>query len=79
MCSERVLGIMQQDDVCAIRFQEMNRLGALDKTSTLRLHFTGGKVDAIDEYVDARRSFGYERAVGVERPVAALPKPISVV
>jgi len=81
MCSERVLAIMQDEDVCAIRWQERNRLGALDKTSTLRLHFTGNKIDSIDEYVDARKSSGYERAVGAEeqRPVEAMPKPISVV
>merc|ERR1711939_1223449 len=81
MCSERVLAIMQDEDVCAIRWQERNRLGALDKTSTLRLHFTGNKIDSIDEYVDARKSSGYERAVGAEEqtPVEAMPKPISVV
>merc|ERR1712072_838567 len=81
MCSERVLAIMQDEDVCAIRWQERNRLGALDKTSTLRLHFTGNKIDSIDEYVDARKSSGYERAVGAEEqtPVEPMPKPISVV
>lgn len=77
MCSERILAIMQREDVCAIRFQEVNRTGALDKTSTLRLHFVGDKVDAIDEYVDARKSFGYERAVGAE-PVESMARPICV-
>lgn len=74
MCSERVLAIMQREDVCAVRFQEINRTGALDKTSVLRLHFAGEKVDAIDEYVDARRSFGYERAVGAQG-VEVIAKP----
>jgi len=76
MCSERILAVMQREDVCAIRFQEVNRTGALDKTSTLRLHFAGDKVDAIDEYIDARRSFGYEKAVGAE-PIDTMAKPIS--
>jgi hypothetical protein len=66
MCQQRIMGFMQRDNVCAIRFQEINRTGALDKTSVLRLHFKGNKIDAIDEYVDARRSFGFERAVGAD-------------
>ncbi|KAK4542597.1 hypothetical protein LTR36_006645 [Oleoguttula mirabilis] len=78
MCYERVLAIVQREDVCAIRFQEVNRTGALDKTSTLRLHFAGEKVDAIDEYVDARKSFGYERAVGAQG-VEAMSRPMAVV
>ncbi|KAK5128268.1 hypothetical protein LTR85_002935 [Meristemomyces frigidus] len=77
MCYERVLAIVQREDVCAIRFQEVNRTGALDKTSTLRLHFAGEKVDAIDEYVDARKSFGYERAVGAQG-VEAMARPMAV-
>ncbi|KAK5132828.1 hypothetical protein LTR08_008630 [Meristemomyces frigidus] len=77
MCYERVLAVMQRENVCAVRFQEVNRTGALDKTSTLRLHFAGEKIDSIDEYVDARRSFGYERAVGAEG-VESMAKPLSV-
>jgi len=66
MCQQRIMGFMQRDNVVAIRFQEINRTGALDKTSVLRLHFSGDKVDAIDEYVDARRSYGFEAAVGAD-------------
>ncbi|KAK1067827.1 hypothetical protein LTR12_007629 [Friedmanniomyces endolithicus] len=64
MCQQRIIGIMQRENVCAIRFREMNKTGALDKTSVIRIKFTGPKVDAIDEYIDARRSYGFERAVG---------------
>ncbi|KAK0262649.1 hypothetical protein LTR29_013697 [Friedmanniomyces endolithicus] len=64
MCQQRIIGIMQRENVCAIRFREVNKTGALDKTSVIRIKFTGPKVDAIDEYIDARRSYGFERAVG---------------
>lgn len=66
MCQQKIMGVMQSYNTCAIRFREVNRLGALDKTSVIRVHFNGSKVDAIDEYVDARRSYGYERAVGLD-------------
>lgn len=66
MCSDRILAIIQRENVCAIRFQEVNRTAALEKVSTIRLHFAGGRIDAIDEYIDSRKSFGFERAVGVE-------------
>lgn len=66
LCKQRILGIMQRENVCAIRFQEINRTGGMDKTSVMRLHFNGVKVDAIDEYIDARRSFGFEPAVGLD-------------
>jgi hypothetical protein len=67
MCTERILAVVQRENVCAVRFQEVNRTGALDKTSTLRLHFAGdNKIESIDEYIDLRKSFGFERAIGVE-------------
>ena len=78
MCYEKVLAVMQRENVCAVRFREVNRTGALDKTSTLRLHFAGEKIDCIDEYVDARRSSGYERAVGAHPGMCSMAKPISV-
>lgn len=77
MCYERVIAIVQRQDVCAVRFQEVNRTGALDKTSTLRLHFAGQKVDAIDEYIDARKSSGYERAVGAGG-IESMGRPMAV-
>ncbi|EMC93034.1 hypothetical protein BAUCODRAFT_27328 [Baudoinia panamericana UAMH 10762] len=77
MCQQRIMGIMQRENVCAVRFQEINRTGALDKTSVMRLHFNGEKVDAIDEYVDARRSFGFERAVGADPYGSAPSSPSS--
>ena len=64
MCQQQIVGIMQRENVCAIRFREVNRTGNLDKTSVIRIKFTGTKVDAIDEYVDARKSYGFEQAVG---------------
>lgn len=77
MCQQRIFGIMQKDNICAIRFREVNRLGALDKTSVIRMHFDGAKVDAIDEYVDARRSYGFERAVGIDEWSSAPSSPAS--
>ena len=73
MCKQRIMGIMQRENVCAIRFQEVNRTGGMDKTSVIRLHFVGNKVDAIDEYIDARRSFGFEPAVGVDDYCSSAP------
>ncbi|KAK3672995.1 hypothetical protein LTR78_007106 [Recurvomyces mirabilis] len=78
MCQQRIMGIMQKDNICAVRFRELNRLGALDKTSVIRMHFSGAKVDAIDEYVDARRSYGFERAVGVDDWSSAPSSPASI-
>ncbi|KAK5117955.1 hypothetical protein LTR62_003999 [Meristemomyces frigidus] len=78
MCQQRIMGIMQRDGVVAVRYREVNRLGALDKTSVIRFHFAGGKVDAIDEYVDARRSYGYEQAVGVDSWGSAPSSPGSI-
>ncbi|KAH9827912.1 hypothetical protein Tdes44962_MAKER02666 [Teratosphaeria destructans] len=66
MCSERIIAIVQRENICAIRFREVNRTAALDKTSTLRLHFDGDKIDSVNEYIDARKSSGFERAIGAE-------------
>ncbi|KAK3640764.1 hypothetical protein LTR22_016883 [Elasticomyces elasticus] len=64
MCQQRIIGIMQRENVCAVRFREVNRTGALDKMSVIRVRFSGAKVEAIDEFVDQRKSYGFERAVG---------------
>ncbi|KAK5692604.1 hypothetical protein LTR97_010915 [Elasticomyces elasticus] len=63
MCQQRIIGIMQRENVCAIRFREVNRTGALDKMSVIRVRFSGAKVEAIDEFVDQRKSYGFERAL----------------
>jgi hypothetical protein len=79
MCTQRIMGIMQRDGIVAIRFREVNRTGALDKTSVIRLHFSGDKVEAIDEYVDARRSYGFERACAVDDYFSSAPSSPSSV